>query len=79
MALRRGRNKAAVAVARKLTVAAWRVLKGHWNQAVEITTTLATKIYKLATDLGLETLTELGYESKAAFHAQKLAILRTHP
>ena len=40
--------------------------------------TLTTKIYKLATELGVETLTELGYASKAAFQEQKLEILRTH-
>jgi transposase len=78
VALRRGRNRAAVAVARKLAVAVWHVLMGHWNQVVEITTTLTTKIYKLATELGVETLHQLGCESKAAFQAQKLEILRTH-
>lgn len=52
VALRRGTNKAAVAVARKLTVAVWHVLKGHWNQALEENTTLLTKLAKLATDLG---------------------------
>jgi transposase len=31
VALRRGSNKAAVAVARKLTVALWHVMKGHWS------------------------------------------------
>ncbi len=79
VALRRGQNKAAVAVARKLTVAIWHVLHGHWNKALEETTTLLTKLTKLATDLGLPTLKELGYTSKRAFQEQKLAVLRTHP
>jgi transposase len=79
VALRRGTNKAAVAVARKLTVAVWHVLKGHWNQALEETTTLLTKLTKLATELGVVTLKELGYESKLAFQEQKLRVLRTHP
>jgi len=78
VALRRGMNKAAVAVARKLTVAVWHVLKGHWNKALEETTTLLTKLTKLATELGLPTLKELGYESKLAFQEQKLEVLRTH-
>ena len=64
MALRRGQNKAAVAVARKLTVAVWHVLQGHWNKALEETTTLLTKLTKLATELGVPTLRELGYASK---------------
>jgi transposase len=79
VAWRRGANKAAVAVARKLTVAVWHVLKGHWNQALEETTTLLTKLTKLATELGVPTLKELGYESKLAFQEQKLHVLRTHP
>ena len=72
-------NKAAVAVARKLTVAVWHVLQGHWNQALEESTTLLTKLTKLATDLGVATLHELGYTSKVAFQEEKLQVLRTHP
>jgi transposase len=79
VALRRGTNKAAVAVARKLTVAVWHVLMGHWNKALEESTTLLTKLTKLATELGLPTLKELGYASKLAFQEQKLEVLRTHP
>ena len=79
VALRRGQNRAAVAVARKLTVAVWHVLQGHWNQLLEETTTLLTKLAKLATELGVRTLQELGYASKIAFQEQKLQVLRTHP
>ena len=78
VALRRGLNKAAVAVARKLTVAVWHILQGHWNKTLEETTTLLTKLAKLATELGVATLHELGYPSKLAFQEQKLAVLRTH-
>lgn len=70
MALRRVVNKAAVAVARKLTVAIWHVLQGHWNKTLDETTTPLTKLRKLATDLGLSTLKELGYASKIAFQEQ---------
>jgi transposase len=79
VALRRGQNKAAVAVARKLTVAVWHVMQGHWNKTLEESTTLLTKLTKLATDLGLPTLQELGYASKIAFQERKLEVLRTHP
>jgi transposase len=79
VALRRGTNKAAVAVARKLTVAVWHVLQGHWNKAVDENQTLLTKLAKLATELGVPTLQELGYASKLAFQEQKLEVLRTHP
>jgi len=79
IALRRGTNKAAVALARKLTVSVWHVLKGHWNKLLEETTTLLTKIFKLATELGVPVLRELGYPSKAAFQEKILGVLRTHP
>jgi len=78
VALRRGVNKAAVAVARKLTVAVWHVLKGHWNRALDENTTLITKLAKLATELGVATLKQLGYEGKSAFQQQKLEVLRTY-
>jgi transposase len=79
VALRRGVNKAAVAVARKLTVAVWHVMKGHWNKAVDEGATLTTKLLKLATELGVQTLTTLGYANKAAFQEQKLYLIKTHP
>jgi len=79
VALRRGTNKAAVAVARKLAVASWHILKGHWNKLLEETTTLLTKLFKLATELGVSTLHELGYDSKATFQEKMLGVLRTHP
>ena len=79
VAMRRGTNRAAVAVARKLVVAVWHVLKGHWNQAFEETQTLVTKIFKLATELGVETIKELGYASKAEFQEKKLYLLKTYP
>jgi hypothetical protein len=79
VALRRGMNKAAVAAARKLTVAVWHVLQEHWNKAVDENSTLPSKLMKLATELGLPTLKELGYASNVAFREQKLEVLRTHP
>jgi len=79
VALRRGVNRAAVAVARKLTVAVWHIMKDHWSQALEVTKTLTTKVFKLATELGLETLHKLGYSSKAEFQQKKLYVLQTCP
>ena len=54
-------------------------MQGHWNKTLEETTTLLTKLGKLATELGVPTLKELGYASKEAFREQKLYVLRTHP
>ena len=38
-----------------------------------------TKLSKLATELGVATIHELGYASKVAFQEEKLQVLRTHP
>ncbi len=52
VAARRGRNKAAVAVARKLCVAVWHVLQGHTIGALERLDTLHTKLHSLPPSSG---------------------------
>ena len=79
VAARRGRNKAAVAVARKLCVAVWHVMKGHVIGAIERMDTLHTKLHKLATELGLPAVKALGYETKEAFVQKKLYLLKSYP
>ncbi len=79
VAARRGRNKAAVAVARKLCVAVWHLLQGHVIGALERIDTLQTKLGKLATELGLSAIKALGYETKIAFVQKKLYLLRSYP
>jgi transposase len=79
VAMRRGRNKAAVAVVRKLYVAVWHVMQGHVIGAIERVDTLHTKLHKLATDVGLPTIRQLGYETKEAFVQKKMYLLRSYP
>ena len=79
VAMRRGRNKAAVAVARKLCVAVWHVMQGRAIGTLERLDTLQTKLYKFATELGLPAIKELGYESKSAFIEAKLYLLKSCP
>src|ERR1700730_14233594 len=79
LAARRGRNKAAVPVARKLCVAVWHVMQGHVIGAIERMDTLHTKLHKLATELGLPTIKKLGHETKEAFVQKKLYLLRSYP
>jgi len=79
IALRRGRNKAAVAVARKLCVAVWHVMQGHVIGAIERLDTLHTKLHKLATDLGVPAIKALAYETKEALVQKKLYLLRNCP
>lgn len=79
VAARRGRNKAAVAVARKLCVAVWHVLMGHMIGAPERLDTLETKLSKFATEIGPAALAAFGYINKADFVQKKLYVLRSYP
>jgi transposase len=79
VAARRGQNKAAVAVARKLCVAIWHLLMGHPIGALEPIARLQTKLGKLATDLGVKEIKAQGYPSKTAFIEKKLYLLRSYP
>jgi hypothetical protein len=78
IAMRRGRNKAAVTVARKLCVAVWHVMQGHVIGAIERMDTLHTKLRKLATELGVPTIQQLGFDTKEAFVQKKLYLLRSY-
>ena len=78
VAARRGRNKAAVAVARKLCVAVWHVLQGHTIGARERMDTLHTKLHKFATELGVPAIKALGFETKEAFVQKKLYLLKSY-
>lgn len=79
VAARRGRNKAAVAVARKLAVAVWHVLMGHAIGALERLDTLQTKLGKFATELGPAALSALGFDNKTDFVKKKLYVLQSYP
>jgi hypothetical protein len=79
VAARRGRNKATVAVARKLAVAVWHVMQGHVIGAVENVPRLRAKVFKLATDIGLPKIKALGHKSKNAFIEDKLSLLTSYP
>ena len=79
VAARRGRNKAAVAVARKLAVAVWHVLMGHAIGALEPIERLRAKLFKLATEIGGPAIKALGHASKEAFIERKLCLLKSYP
>ena len=79
VAARRGRNKAAVAVARKLCVALWHVLMGHVIGALERLDTLETKLSKFATEMGPAALHAFGFNNKVDFVKKKLYVLRSYP
>jgi transposase len=61
------RNYAAAAIARKLAVAIWHLLMGHFTPLVEADAHLRTKLLKLATLIGKESLTTMGFPNRDAF------------
>jgi transposase len=66
------RHEVAVAVARKLTVSVWHLLKGHFSVLGEPTEHLRVKLLKLASILGMEQLRELGHATRDAFVTDQL-------
>lgn len=76
LCLRKGhRNIAVTAVARKLTVSIWYLLKGLFRPLASVDDSLKAKLTKLATAIGLPAIRELGFKSKAAFIEEKEAWL----
>ena len=58
------RNLAVAAVARKLLVAIWYLLKGQWTQLEEIDAALQLKVGKILSDIGPEGFAAAGRKRK---------------
>ena len=67
LAMMKNRNVAVSAVARKLTVAIWHLLKGHFTPLIELSNHLKTKLLKIATLLGKESLRKSGFNDRNEF------------
>jgi len=67
LTLRKNRNVAVAAVARKLATAIWHLLQGHYTAIQEYQNHLNTKLLKIATVLGKETLREKGFSRREQF------------
>jgi hypothetical protein len=65
--VKKHRNQAAAAIARKLAVSIWHLLKGHYTPLQEATEHLHTKLLKLSTLIGKTDLKALGFENRASF------------
>lgn len=65
--IKKHRNQAAVAVARKLVVSIWHLLMGHFTPLLEATGHLVAKLLKLSTVLGKDTLKAMGFANRDAF------------
>jgi transposase len=65
------KNVAIAAIARKLTVSVWYLLRGLFVPLRQLDPTLGVKLAKIATTIGLKKIHQLGYKSKAAFIEEK--------
>ena len=61
------KNIAVAAVARKLTVAIWHLLRGHFTPVLEMSEHLRTKLMKIATTLGIEKIKAMGFKDRNSF------------
>jgi len=73
--MRKGINIAVTALARKLVVSVWYLLKGFFTPMTEITDQLQTKMHKIAAVIGKERIREMGYRRLIDFEKEKLNIL----
>jgi hypothetical protein len=70
--LRKSKKKVAVAaVARKLTMSIWYLMRGLFAPIKQLDASLQVKLGRLATAIGVKTIRQLGYESKTAFITEK--------
>ena len=77
LAMKKNRNGAVSAVARKVTVAIWHLLEGHFTELTELSKHLKTKLLKIATLLGKERLRESGFNDRNEFiqhHFKKIQL-----
>ena len=74
--VRKNRQMAVAAVARKLAVAIWHLLKGHYSALLEASDHLVTKLYKIATVIGKEALKEMGFANRSEFTDKQIELLK---
>lgn len=72
-------NEAVVAVARKLTVSIWYLLRGCFTPLLEASAHRHTKLLKIATILGKPTLQSAGFADRAAFVIAQIKSIQSIP
>jgi hypothetical protein len=72
---RKNRNVAAIAVARKLTVYIWYLLRRFFTPLQNLSTSFRTKLQKLAVEIGTPMRREMGYKTIRDFIHKKEEIL----
>lgn len=73
--MRKGNNIAVAALARKLVVSVWYLLKGFFAKMTEVTAHIRIKMHKIASEIGLARIRAMGYKSLGDFENNKLRIL----
>ena len=73
--MRKGNNIAVAALARKLVVSVWYLLKGFFTPLTELSDQLKVKMHKIASEIGRRRIRELGFNSLVDFERKKLEIL----
>lgn len=72
---RKGKNASVIAVARKITVSIWYLLKGMYTNLEEIPENIKIKINKLASEIGAKTVKGFGYKTLKAYQEDKYKFL----
>jgi hypothetical protein len=77
--VKKHRNQAAAAVARKLTVSVWHLLMGHFTLLIEVTDHLRVKLLRLATVIGKDGIKALGFDDRDAFVETQIKSIQLSP
>jgi transposase len=77
--VKKHRNEAAVAIARKITVSVWHLLMGHFTPLLEVTDHLSTKLLRLATVIGKDGIKSLGFDDRDAFVDAQIKSIQLSP
>jgi hypothetical protein len=77
--VKKHRNEAAAAGARKITVSVWHLLKGHFTPLLEVTEQLRSKLRRLATVLGKDAIKSLGFGDRDSFVDAQIKSIQLSP
>ncbi len=73
--MRKGNNIAVAALARKLVVSVWYLLRGLFTPMTDVSEHIKVKLHKIASVIGRVRLGEMGYDKLAEFESEKLKLL----
>lgn len=72
---RKGKNASVIAVARKIVVSIWYLLKGMYTNLEEIPENIKLKINRLASEIGAQAVKSFGYKTLKAYQEEKYKFL----